>query len=310
VVPQSFPSLAAASRWCAEWLRGHALPLWATAGVDPDNGGFREGLTMAGEPWDPRRRTRVQARQVFVFATAATEGLSPESADVAQRGLRFMLKARRPDGLFANALTPAGDMLDGRVRLYEHAFVMLALSAMHRLEPEGGHDGMAAEVLGALGALRHAAGGYREEGEHPFQANAHMHLLEAALAWEAVCADACWAALADEVAELALERFIDRGSGVLHEFFDPDWRPLTGGTGAIEPGHQFEWAWLLRIWGDRRRRPAVRAVSRGLFSAGRQGFDPARGVVVNLLWDDLTVRDPAARLWPQCEFLKASLLLE
>ena len=34
-----------------------------------------------------------------------------------------------------------------------------------------------------------------------------------------------------------------------------------------------------------------------------------RGVVVNALWDDLSVRDPAARLWPQTEHLKAALIL-
>jgi mannose-6-phosphate isomerase len=37
--------------------------------------------------------------------------------------------------------------------------------------------------------------------------------------------------------------------------------------------------------------------------------DPARGVAVNILWDDLTVRDPVARLWPQTEYLKAALRL-
>jgi mannose-1-phosphate guanylyltransferase/mannose-6-phosphate isomerase len=30
---------------------------------------------------------------------------------------------------------------------------------------------------------------------------------------------------------------------------------------------------------------------------------------VNVLWDDLTVRDANARLWPQTEYLKAALLL-
>ena len=35
-----------------------------------------------------------------------------------------------------------------------------------------------------------------------------------------------------------------------------------------------------------------------------------RGTAVNALYDDLTVADPDARLWPQTEFLKAALIHE
>ena len=48
--------------------------------------------------------------------------------------------------------------------------------------------------------------------------------------------------------------------------------------------------------------------ARRLFEIGRGGFDPMRGVVVNALWDDLSVRDAGARLWPQTERLKAAAL--
>ena len=37
--------------------------------------------------------------------------------------------------------------------------------------------------------------------------------------------------------------------------FDADWRPLAGLTGRlVEPGHQFEWAWLLERWSRLRGR--------------------------------------------------------
>jgi mannose-6-phosphate isomerase len=78
----------------------------------------------------------------------------------------------------------------------------------------------------------------------------------------------------------------------------------------MEPGHQFEWAWLLDRWGRARGRDDARAAARRLFACGRLGVDPAREVAVNALWDDLTVRDPTARLWPQTEYLKAALLFD
>jgi mannose-6-phosphate isomerase len=37
----------------------------------------------------------------------------------------------------------------------------------------------------------------------------------------------------------------------------------------------------------------------------RWGVDEVRGIAINELWDDMTVKDAAAKLWPQAERLKA-----
>jgi mannose-6-phosphate isomerase len=115
--------------------------------------------------------------------------------------------------------------------------------------------------------------------------------------------------MADEVAELALSRFIDPQSGALGEFFEADWSPRLDDGGQVEPGHQFEWAWLLGRWGKARDDARAEPAARRLFQAGRRGFDLARGVVVNGLDAKLEVRDAGARLWPQTEHLKAALAL-
>lgn len=298
-----FADLAAAAAWYDAWLREAALPLWADAGVEPASGGFREALSWTGAPHDPRYRARVQARQAFVYATAATDGIAGPWRDVSERAFDgFVDRARRHDGLFAAILNPDGTPRDGAAYLYEQAFVLLAAAAL-------GREDLALSVRSALDAFRHDAGGFQEVGERPFQANAQMHLFEAALAWEAAGGDAGWAAMADGLAELALTRFIDPDSGALSEFFDRDWRRLSGEGGLIEPGHQFEWAWLLDRWGVARGRAEARTVARRLFEVGRLGFDPGRNVAVDALADDLTVRDAGARLWPQTEHLKAALSL-
>lgn len=304
-----FRSLGEARDWYERWLRTDALPLWSTAGLDPANGGFREALTATGEPHEPRRRTRSLARQVYVFAMAAAEGSEGPWLELALSGYEFLVRGRRPDGLFAFAFTPDGEVLDDTGHLYEHAFVLLAVNALRRAQPENPRWPAEGEALGrALAVLRHPAGGYREVGERPFQANAQMHLLEAALAWEEVMDVPAWRRLADEIAGLALSRFIDPATGVLREFFDADWKAVEGEAGLVEPGHQFEWAWLLERWGARRCDPRGRAASSRLYQVGRRGVDPAREVAVNALWDDLSVRDGAARLWPQTEWLKAALI--
>lgn len=301
-LPNGFADLRTAAAWYDGWLRDAALPLWASAGIAPGTGGFCEALTWTGAPHDPRYRTRVQARQTFVFATAAADGLGPWGGAARRAFDHFFRRTRRADGLFMAILDPAGGPVDPTAYLYEHAFVLLAMAAL-------GEDAPALDLRRRLESFRHEAGGFREAGQRPFQANAQMHLFEAALAWEAAGGDAGWAALADELADLALSRFIDPAAGALSEFFDAEWRPLAGPAGLIEPGHQFEWAWLLERWGRARARPEGAAAARRLFEVGRRGFDARRNVAVDALTDNLAVRDAGARLWPQTEHLKAALAL-
>ena len=80
--------------------------------------------------------------------------------------------------------------------------------------------------------------GFREAPPHPFQANAHMHLLEAALAWLETDGGAEWQALAAEIVDLALTRFIDRDTGFVREFFDCHWAPAEGEDGGGSAGEQ------------------------------------------------------------------------
>lgn len=307
--PRRFRDLAEASVAYDGWLRTAALPLWATVGVDPATGAFREALTWHGAPHDPRRRTRVLARQAFVYATAARDGVPGPWVRAAREGFAYFQRhARRSDGLYAACLDLDGRPTDPEARLYEQAFVILALAALQAAGADGQDHAVEAEaVRGRLAVFRNGAGGFREVGPQPFQANAQMHLFEAALAWES--ADPAWSPLADELAELALDRFICAETGALREFYDADWRPLTGDDGLIEPGHQFEWAWLLERWGRARGEARARAAAQRLFAVGRRGFDAARGVVVDALDDGLGVRHAGARLWPQTEHLKAALIL-
>jgi mannose-1-phosphate guanylyltransferase / mannose-6-phosphate isomerase len=211
-MPADFPSLDAARAWYSAWLEAAALPLWSTAGLDQARGSFHEALDADGRPTGKVRRARVQTRQIWVFATSGHGDIARRAYDV------FASRYRRPDGLFVYSAEPDGRVADPTPALYEQAFTLLAMSAL-------GERDAARDLRSALEALRHAAGGFREAGEHPFQANAHMHLFEAALAWEDT-GDASWAPLADHIAELALGRFIHPRSGVLREFFDADWRPL------------------------------------------------------------------------------------
>ena len=307
-MPARFESLSDARAWYEAWLGEAALPLWAGAGVDPVGGLFQETLSVEGAPVEAPRRARAQARQVFVFASAVTAGYGARWLATARTGwARFAAAYRRPDGLFINRAAADGTPLDTEADVYEQAFALLAMAALNAADPAAGDlAGEAEQTLAALETRRAPSGGFRENGPHPFQANCHMHLFESALAWEAA-GDARWAALSDEIAGLAMTRFIDADTGVLREFFDADWQALPGEAGLVEPGHHFEWAWLLQRWGLARGEPAARSLARRLFENGLRGVDPVREVAVNAVWDDFSPRDGSARLWPQTEHLKAAL---
>lgn len=292
------------------WMTLAALPLWATLGVDQD-GGFVEALTGGGGRAAPFRRARVQARQAFVYATAGRLGWPGPWRGLVERGLaRFVETNLREDGLYRTRVSTDGSVLDDTAWLYDQAFALLAFAAAAEAGVEAEAMRRRAQALiSALDALR-VEGGWREAGDHPFQANAHMHLLEACLAWEALDPQGGWAERADSIIALARRAFIDGQGGFLREFFQADWSPAPGADGRlVEPGHQFEWAWLLTRWSRARGDDWGRDAARALYAAGRRGVDEARGVAVDELDSDLSIRSGRARLWPQTERLKAALIM-
>lgn len=310
--PPRLATLAEARDFYRDWMKAAALPLWAGPGRSADSGLFLEALTPGGAPAGRPRRARVQSRQAFVFAEAARGGFGDGLLQIAETGFAaYRSRFRRPDGLFAVLIDDAGRTLDDTPYIYEQAFSLLAAASLHRARGLALDYASEGETLRrALESLRRAQGGFREFGDHPFQSNAHMHLLEAALAWDEQGISSEWTALADEIVALCLDRFIDPKGGFLREFFDAEWRPAAGDDGRwVEPGHQFEWAWLLERWGRARREPRAQAAARTLFARGLAGVDRRREVAVNVLWDDLSQRDASARLWPQTEYLKAAMIL-
>lgn len=305
------PSLDALSGQLGRWLKLNALPLWATLGVDAD-GAFTEALDDDGAQVGDFRRARVQARQAYVYSLASTWGWGDGYAALVERGMaRFEATNRRTDGLYRTQVNKSGTALDDTASLYDQAFVLLATATAvdAGLDVERSRR-TAAAVEVSLRTLVLPQGGWREPAGPAFQANAHMHLLEAALAWEALEPDGPWTSIADTVVGLARACFIDDRGGFLREFFGPDWRPAEGDAGRlVEPGHQFEWAWLLTRWGRLRGDPWALEAARRLFAVGERGLDLARGVAIDELDETLQLRSARARLWPQTEWLKAALIL-
>lgn len=297
-----------------DWLTGEAFPLWWTTGADHDGAGFFEKIDGDGRPVRSDRRARVLGRQIYAFSQAAALGWDGPATEAVRHGLAALPAFLRDDGLVRSLTTDDGRPLDGAPDLYDQAFILFGLAAAmpHAPDPAA----IARTAAGVRDAMQrllaHAGGGFEEAAPRtlPLKANPHMHLLEAAMAWGEVQGRpdaAAWDAFADAIADLALDRFIDPQTGALHEFFDGDWNRMTDpALAVVEPGHQFEWGWLLTRWGQARGRADAVAAGRRLVDlAERHGVDRTRGVVFGELHPDLSVRDGVARLWSQTERIKA-----
>src|SRR6266436_6452644 len=170
-------------------MTSQALPLWAREGWDSSKGGFIERLDPQGRADHlAPRRVRVQARQIYSFATAARVGWYPPGRDIAMKGLEHLLaKAKSPDGRpgFVHLLDCDGNVLNPLRDAYDHAFVLLALAAAYELSG----DARVREEIDSLVAfldsgLRSPHGGFIEviPATLPRRQNPQMHLFEAMIA--------------------------------------------------------------------------------------------------------------------------------
>ncbi|MFA4938173.1 AGE family epimerase/isomerase [Brevundimonas sp.] len=299
-------TLAAAQTKVSSWLFDHAFPLWADRGVDED-GRFFELLDFEGRPvTGARRRTRVQARQIYVFCEAAALGWERGRA-VAQAGLDGMIATcRREDGLWVAATDDAGAVLDETPDLYDMAFVLFSLAATHRVLGDPRARPLALETLAKIEEMMVAPhGGWQEAlpPRLPRRQNPHMHLLEAMLAWQATAPDPAFETAARVSLGLCRTRFLI--DGAVHEYFTEDWAldPVTGHI--LEPGHFEEWAWLLsqaKVAGPDTAEAAEglhrRAVAQGLKGGFMIREMDAAGAPI----------DAGRRLWCQTEAIRSALL--
>ncbi|WP_280952653.1 AGE family epimerase/isomerase [Neorhizobium alkalisoli] len=311
-------NLAEQETYFTDWLHNSALPLWWESGADGLTGGFEELLDLDGKPYPANRRFRVQPRQVYSFVAAGNSGWPGNWRAAAAHGLQYFESCfRTSEGYFASLMSASGEILDPAFDPYNQAFALLAYAIMASAQPETANnfEAKALDLLVAMSPYRHPLGGY-EEGyprKLPLCSNPHMHLLEAALEWELATTskNPVWTAMADELIQIATTRFLDPRTGAIREFFDGQWDPFPGLRGRIiEPGHQFEWAWLMTRWGQSRRNTEALAIARRLFELGvTHGICPHRNAAVMQLTDDFAVLDDTCRLWAQTEWLKAALAL-
>ena len=295
-------------------LFADTLPVWIRRGIDPGRG-FHERLDLSLRPiTDQGKRALVQARQIYVFSHAALLGTVEGAADAAAAGVDFLLdRYRHPEGGWRHRASAEGAPLDERRDLYDQAFVLLAMAWHHRVSGDPRALAAVEATLAFLdAALAHPAGGYREGFDAanapqpgPRRQNPHMHLLEALLALYEATGAAGYRNRATVLIALFRGRFLVAGS--LREYFTEDLAPAPGAAGRqVEPGHHFEWVWLLheyaRLTGDMTVLDDAAALYRFALA---HGADAASGGVIDMVDAAGRPLKDDRRIWPQTEAMKA-----
>jgi len=317
IIGQNSKSPDAPDPWPAvkDWLVNRALPLWATQGFDRARGSFIERLAFDGvADIAAPRRLIVQARQIYVYAQAHHHGWMKGAEDIVAQAADAMIRdyagANGAEG-WAFSADAGGKITDNRRNLYAQAFALFALAAAHGVTGERKYLECAYQTLAFLDKnIAAKAGGYINDlprtGGGLLQ-NPHMHLLESLMALHEQDRGGGFDARAATIVRLFETRFFQKQTGILAEHFDDAWRPLPGERGSLfEPGHHYEWIWLLNRF-DALMGGNTTAVRMTLDETAKKWGASPRGFLRGEVTATGSVADATSRNWPYTEAIKAAL---
>ncbi|PZU10301.1 AGE family epimerase/isomerase [Sphingomonas sp.] len=300
------------------WVGDSALPFWSEQGFDSARGRFRERLDREGRPIDVPHRAMVQARQAYVFAHAAKLGWFPEGGRLAEIAMANLVRDYGEVGLGTASFhfsvdgngLPAATHRDA----YTHAFLLFALAWLYALTGDRRHLNLADKIIAFIDAklLDPDHGGLFDAapaGDLYKRQNPLMHLLEAYLFLAEAAPDKPYFDRASELVALFKAKLFMPSDGVLLEHFAQDWGPHPDPAKAslFEPGHHFEWVWLL----DRYARlakvpeePAAAVLYRVACAHGAAGD----GLIYDEVRADKVPVKLSHRVWPHTEAIKAAIV--
>ncbi len=141
--------------------------------------------------------------------------------------------------------------------------------------------------------------------------NPHMHLLEACLFAHETWGGNDYLTMANELVALFQRHFYDSENAVVREFFNDNLTPHAIEGYRIEPGHAFEWVWLLKKHGKAHGDVGMHDdISLALLEkADASGWDENFGGIYDGTDPLGSVTADTKRIWPFCEALKANVLM-
>lgn len=300
-----------------QWFKQDAIPFWSRVSIDPKTGASCERLLADGSVDKKINiRVRVQARQAFFYSVAANLGWCDQGEEISRKLLDFTdTYAAHPtagEG-FTHLMDCDLKVIDIKQDLYDHAFFLLAYAWQYRAFGDKNALHRAEKLVAHLDKILSAPYGGWLEGDYEYahrRQNPHMHLFEAFMTLYEASGEARWLARAGEIFTLFESHFYSPEKKLLLEFFTENWQPAAGAAGeVVEPGHMFEWVWLLDWYSRLTGRPVAQYTHALYEKALAIGYKEDSGLVYDAVNIHGEILEPKKRNWGLTEYIKASLVI-
>ncbi|WP_417537143.1 AGE family epimerase/isomerase [Marinomonas sp.] len=297
---------------CHSFVFQKLLKNWAAYGINKDFGFSYESMT---HEWsnNPVGRIRLltQCRQLYTFSHACQIQPSDELHEILEPLFRFIITRYFVNERWIFSLNDDLSTKDTQSDAYAIAFVLLSFSHYYKVT----QDDRALSYMKKTHRFLHEkmqseAGGFYEtypvDDTQIRRQNPHMHLLEGYIAAYEVTQDDEYKKTIHSLLSLALEHFYDKKTNTLREFFTVDWKldPQIGNQ--VEPGHHFEWGWLLYEANKIIPNTDHTDLAQQLWlTATRYGLAKNGGIYNQIDAETYLPIDTEKRIWPITEYLKA-----
>lgn len=290
-----------------------SLSLWSTHGYDEEYGGYFEALDFEANPLITLdKRFRIHPRTIFSHAAGTVWGYY-DGLHTAEKAFDFITKkCWIPSGGFATLSDRTSNIKDNTIKTYDHAFVMLGLGWLYKASNKTIHKTWLKKIWHEVlqSRLLHTDGGFltsipHDDGPIRLQ-NPHMHMLEAMLNLVELFDETIWQDAARLLYQLFVDHFISSDNTKLFEFFNDDWSLDTHKGHSLEPGHHYEWVWILEKYESIMQEPVPMLES--LFQFAIKGSNK-----IGLGYDETDSQaNPIRnthRMWIQTEIIKANIAM-
>ena len=307
----SQPELTALFASVQQHFQEVIVPLWQGPGWNAELALPYEALDGEHAPLPPQRyRAMACARQLYLFSSLMghVRGAEERSAQLFSSLQRHFHDAEH--GGWFYSIDPHGAPLDQRKDLYTHAFILFACAHYWEKVHQTAVESVLNSVLEVI-TQRFATddGLYEASLERDWSSlnsgalqNPLMHLAEAFLATLSFRSAPRVQEQLVELCTAMQQHFIDPQQGVLME------KPLGAVDNWYEPGHQFEWYFLLESSPLLRGSPLHTSIERAFAFTEQSGLEQSSCAVKAMLDLDGHARDATQRIWAQAEYLRALTL--
>lgn len=300
---------------CADHVFQGLIPNWVNYGLSPQGYSYESlALNWTHNPVG-RIRLLTQCRQLYTLSHASELGYLKGFEEQIRSLFNFTVDHYFVEGRWIFSRNDNLDLLDQKSDAYALAFVLLSFSHYHRLTG----DQTALEYINQteqflVTNMRHPKGGFYEafpiEPHVTRRQNPHMHLLEGFVAAYHATKEAKYLKHIEDMCELAHLYFVEPKTQTLREFFKSNLTLDDESGHLVEPGHHFEWVWLLhQTYQITGRQQDLKLAAQLWHSATQFGMADNGGIINSFDGNTGKAVDAEKRIWPITEYLKACCVI-